>query len=91
MFLLRLAREHHIPFNEFMERIDSEEINLYLALEELIPSLPDPYGINAINCYVTARVGGSKAQPDDFIPKVNKPKPATELKAQFKALANLKR
>ena len=88
MFLLRLAREHHIPFNEFLERIDSEEINLYLALEEMLPSLPDPYGINAINCYVTAKVAGAKCKESDFLPRIEKLRSSEELKKAFQKMAN---
>lgn len=84
MFLLRLAREHHIPFKSFIEQIDSEEINLYLALEELLPSLPDPYGVNAINCFVTAKVAGAKCKESDFIPRVEKTRSSNDLKTAFK-------
>lgn len=88
MFLVRLAREYKQLPKQFMEEIDSEEINWFMALEQLIPSLPDPHGINAINCYVTARVAGAKCKQTDFLPKASEPIQSSEdMKAHFKALA----
>lgn len=88
MFLVRLSREYKQLPKQFMEEIDSEEINWLLALEDLIPSLPDPYGINAINCYVTARVAGAKCKETDFLPKTREPiQTAEELKNHLRQLA----
>lgn len=88
MFLLRLSREYKKNPKQYFESIDSEEINWLLALEELIPSLPDPYGVNAINCYVTAKVAGAKCKESDFLPRIEKQKSSADLMKAFAAMAN---
>lgn len=76
-----------IPFKEYLQRIDSDEINQQIVLEQLDP-MDAPWKINALNCLVTASAAGAKnVKLEDFMPETGDTETKKKLKLMNAALA----
>lgn len=66
--------------SEFLNKVSSEEISLYLAADRINP-IDDPYLRSARSDYIVARSAGIKCKPKEFEYKYKPQQSIDELKA----------